>query len=288
MKLLLHTDTENHIEHFLKQPSHALLLEGEAGSGKGAVADYISAEILGLNTAALGSYPFLLRTLPEKKTISIATVRNMQDFLRLKTTGTGVIRRIIIVENAHCMTVEAQNAFLKLLEEPPPDTLIILTAINNQTLLATIYSRVQRIRLKALTKNRLTEHFKSAGFTEPVIEKAYYVSEGHIGLMQALLSEDTAHPLVHSVEAAKSLINKPVYERLIEVDALAKEKETIPDLLYALQRICHAALLLATEKQRDVQIQKSHQALKRIIAAEAKLRHNPNTKLLLTDLLLGL
>lgn len=288
MKLILHKLTDNQIKKFLSSPSHALLLEGAAGSGKGAVAAHIAANLLKIDAEKLESYPYVLKVVPENKVISIETVRLIQKFMNLKTVGTNPIRRILMMEDAETMTTEAQNALLKLLEEPPADTVLILTSQLHHSLLPTIYSRLQKISVKAPDKDELRSFFEAAGFAPKDFDRAYFISEGQAGLLHALLSEDTTHSLNNSISEAKQLASSTVFERLASVDRLAKRKEQIPELLYALERIYKSVLVGASEKNNDRMVKQSHQALKLILKAQSKLTHNPNAKLLLTDLFLNI
>lgn len=73
----------------------------------------------------------------------ISAIRELNRSLSLKTKGT----RGIMIENAHFLTLEAANSFLKTLEEPAGDTIIILTAPNRELVLETISSRTQVIDL---------------------------------------------------------------------------------------------------------------------------------------------
>ncbi len=56
--------------------------------------------------------------------------------------------KAVIIEEAHLLTIEAQNALLKVLEEPPQDTIILLSSESKEQLLPTIISRCQIIELK--------------------------------------------------------------------------------------------------------------------------------------------
>jgi hypothetical protein len=285
MELVLHKQTSQQVEAFLAQPVHAVLIEGQAGSGKGRLAAYLASSLLGLSEDALASHSFFLRIEP-KGTISIDTIRSIQDFVKLKTIGNQPFRRAIIIENAQTMTTEAQNAFLKLLEEPPKDTVIILTATSNQSLLPTIYSRVQKIQVKIPEKTSLIEFFSN--YEEPEVSRAYYMSGGQIGLMHALLNKNNDHPLSASINEAKDIFKMGTLDRLVNVDRWSKNKDQLPDLLQALSKVCHAVLVQATEKNNEQQIKKSHHVLKHITKAQGLLKHNPNTKLLLTDLMLNI
>jgi DNA polymerase III delta prime subunit len=78
-------------------------------------------------------------------TIGIEEVRNLQKKLMLKPFKSE--NKAAIIKNAQDLTLEAQNAFLKTLEEPPNHTYIFLLAQTNSTLLPTILSRCTIIEL---------------------------------------------------------------------------------------------------------------------------------------------
>jgi len=288
MKTLIHSITSAEVMRFIAEPSHALLLEGPVGVGKGSLATYIGASLLGLDEERLEGSGYVLRLIPQTSHIPIETIRELQHFLQLKTPGRKALRRLIIIEQADRLTREAQNAFLKILEEPPSDTLILLTSAHTADLLPTIRSRVQRISVKPLDKATLIKHFEALGFSEAEITRASYISEGRVGLMQAILAHETTHPLALQIEVAKQLLIEPTFNRLVRVDDLTKQKTSMPELLQALALVCSAALRQASEKDDLKLVKRWHVRLKRLAKAEQNFEHSPNTKLFLTDLLLNL
>jgi DNA polymerase-3 subunit delta' len=76
--------------------------------------------------------------------VRIAQIRALQSALRLRGSGAG--RRVAVCADAEWLNPEAQNALLRLLEEPPPQTSLVLVARNASSLLATLRSRCQRVR----------------------------------------------------------------------------------------------------------------------------------------------
>ena len=76
--------------------------------------------------------------------------------------------RVAIVTDAQKMNPEAGNALLKLLEEPPAQTLILLTALQRSDLLPTIVSRCQHIRFRPLCRAELASILTEAHGVEPV------------------------------------------------------------------------------------------------------------------------
>ena len=285
MKLLLHSATERAVTDFIGAPSHALLISGQMGAGKGALAARIAASLLNVDESKLQDYPYIHWLHDAEKGVSIEQIRAAQTFMQLKTPGDQAIRRVLIVEQGDTMSTEAQNAFLKLLEEPPADTLIILTASSPNGLLPTIHSRVQSIRVLPVSLEQSKKYYAS-DFTPPAIQKAYFLSEGYMGLLKALLKEDTDHELVAQIAIAKEVLAANTFDRLALVDTLSKQKN-VRLLLLALERVSHASLAQAIRADSPA-VSRWTGRLKTIVQAERDMTHNPSSKLLLTNLMLNL
>lgn len=283
--LLLHAKTRQALQQVASGGAHAILLKGELGAGKHTIAIALATELLGTK-AQHASY--FLNIAPDGKSIGIEQIRELQKFLQLKTTGTRKTRRVIVMDDADTMTIEAQNALLKLLEEPPADTVLILTAHKPHQLRPTIHSRVQTINVLPPLKDDVVGYFLGKGFTGTDIDRAIQVSNSQVGLMTALLDDSTEHVLAVHIATAKKLYGMSAFERLTKVDEISKDKETLPDLLFACKRICISALEQAAIKQQDNAVKTWHKQLKLIVSAESSLKHNPNPKLLLTDLFISM
>lgn len=282
--VLLSPVTRASLHNLVESEAHGILLMGDRGAGKSHIASLLTATILNLELHALGAHILLVK--PEGKSISIETVRQVQQFLQLKTVGTRRIRRAVIIEDSESMTTEAQNALLKILEEPPLDTIIILTTSQPAFLRPTVLSRTQQLILHPATKEDSLSYFGSKGHKASDIEKAYLLSNGQAGLMHALLSGDE-HPLVEQIERAKQLFGMSTYERLLTVELYSKNREELQGLLFACKRIALSAVegsAIKNPHQTDAWLKR----LKRIVHAEADMLSNPNGKLLLTDLFVNL
>jgi DNA polymerase-3 subunit delta' len=90
-----------------------------------------------------GNHPDVLWLTPNKMTLGIEQVLGWQEKLYLKLYEGNY--RISIIEQADSLTLPAANALLKVIEEPPDKTLIILCAVNAESILPTIRSRAQII-----------------------------------------------------------------------------------------------------------------------------------------------
>jgi DNA polymerase-3 subunit delta' len=95
-----------------------------------------------------GMHPDILQvSLSEKKKmISISQIREIG--LLLSSKPNEARKRMVLIENADKMNVQAQNALLKMLEEPPENTFFILTAVQTAPLLPTILSRCRQFRFR--------------------------------------------------------------------------------------------------------------------------------------------
>lgn len=287
--LLLHPHTERKLNDAINRRVHALLIVAPEGSGKRCMLQALAAEILGTVPDKLQNEARFFGIYPETTSVSIEQIRAIQHFLTLKTTGRGDIRRVIAIESADTMSREAQNALLKTLEEPPTDTMIIMGVSQAEAILPTIYSRVQTISVTPPTKHQAVEYFKTSDTTQEQIERLYDISGGAMGLLTSLVREDTSTTLVNSIDLAKKLLAMSQFERLTYVDELSKQKEETTLLLLAFKRIFSAALLQTAQGSLGSRaVSAWHARLAVVVAAEEKMQHKANAKLLLTDIFMAL
>lgn len=137
-----------------RTPGHAYLFSGPRHLGKATVARKFAEALLcergeGCGTCshcllmASGNHPDLIE-LPRDDKLTIAQVRELRHALTLKPHSAAF--RVGIVPDAERLGIPAQNALLKLLEEPPPKTVLILTAPSAGHLLPTTVSRCRQLR----------------------------------------------------------------------------------------------------------------------------------------------
>lgn len=112
-------------------------------------------EVIREEVAQKGVDPYYNIAIPRAMSIQVGQVRELRMNLS-RSMGSGK-RRIVIISEADMMNAQAQNAFLKTLEEPNPNTLIILTSSNSNRFYPTILSRCQEVRFEVLGNAEITD-----------------------------------------------------------------------------------------------------------------------------------
>jgi DNA polymerase III subunit delta' len=291
-ELIFHPSSKQQLDGFIARPSHALVLVGPEGMGKNAVSRWLSIQLLGLEgEKALGSHPYVKLVVPDGQSISIEAIRELLQFTKLKIAGSSnKTQRIVVIDQSHVLTGEAQNALLKLLEEPPEGTVLILTAVSDRALLPTIRSRSQIITLQPPANDTLQAHFENQGYGSDKIRRAYLMSGGLPGLMHALLEDSEEHPLVQAAEEARSILKADTFERLALVDRLSKQRTECSRVIFMLEQMAQAALkqTAGRDSASDNGLARWHRILEATYDAETALLANAQPKLVLTNLMLCL
>lgn len=289
-ELVLHQTTKLELEQFIRRPTHAVMIAGSEGMGKMSIALQLATDLLQLSsTAALERHPHFRMVIPDGQIISIDAVRDLLNFTKLKIAGNDKeIQRVIVIDEAQSMTSEAQNALLKLLEEPPEGTLFLLCVSNTQSLLPTIRSRTQQLVIKRPKREDLEMHFATHGFDAQKIHNAFLISGGLPGLMYALIHESEDHPLAKAVVRARELLHATTFERLAIVDSLSKQKIECMRLLFVMQQMAHTAIVQSALKDTNHPIKQWQRIMAAAYDAENTLRASAQPKLVLTNLMLSL
>lgn len=280
-RLVIHPLTEQHLRAFAAAPGHALLVVGPAGIGKQSLAERLTAELMEIDEATVASQPYVkIIGAGKDRSISIEKVRELEQFLSRKVPGNG--KRVILIEDAHLLGTEAQNALLKTLEEPPADTTLLLTVAHEQALLPTIRSRAPALTVLRPEIKELQKHFRGLGFDETAIARAHAMSGGMPGLMSAILENKDDHPLVQAAGIARQIAGGSTFDRLAMVDKLSKDREQCLQALAVLQQMARVSLRSARNEAVWQRILTAcHEAIGELLA-------NGQPKLVLTNLMLSL
>lgn len=144
--------------------SHAYLFLGKEGSGKEYLARVFSRYILcgskteddcnSCNKFKKNVHPDFI-FIDGVDGIKIENIRKSIERINLSPNLSA--KKVLLITNVENMSIEAANALLKTLEEPPVDSVIVLSAITEKSLPETIVSRSQSIKLNTLSKNDIKE-----------------------------------------------------------------------------------------------------------------------------------
>lgn len=284
-QILLHERTDNQIKALLQSPPHAVMIIGPAGSGKRAVAKHIASQLLDVPLEKVDSQPYYVEiTKPDGKSeIPIEAIRELIKSLRLKTAGR---RRVVLIEGAHDLSEEAQNALLKAIEEPPDNTVFMLTTITQNSVLPTIASRSQKLNIYPVGQSEAHNHFNK--FSASEIDSAWSLTRGSAGLLSAILHDKDGHEMKQAVSEAKLFLKMDQIERVIFLDKISTNKGDFIVFLDALSRVYAALSDAAIAKDNKSQLNKLVASRRLTYQAAESLSKNVSARLISLKLALSL
>ncbi len=242
--------------------AHAYLFSGETGIGKRltayALAAALNCEAPGpdggcgacpaCRRVAGGIHPDVRVVMPESRDeqllstwssreiekasdeIKIDQIRRAQESISLRPSEGR--KKVLIVDSAETMNEASQNAFLKTLEEPPGDSLIILITAMPQSLLPTIRSRCQALVFQPLPRHILAEVIRvKRGLSE---EDAWFIaalSRGSLGRALAMDVQKEKAEREQFLALREGLAGMRDDEILTLADGIAKDRDGFDRLL---------------------------------------------------------
>lgn len=225
------------------QISHAWFLTGPRGSGKRDVAFAFAAALVcergpgvacgecsGCTRALRNRHPDVHHVEPEGVIIPVDVVREavIPEAARSPFEAS---HKVFVIEDADRMNDAAQNALLKTLEEPQPDTVFVLVSDHEEEVLETIRSRCRVVRLDAVPLERVAELLVAAGADPYEARRAATLSEGDVGRARALAFDDAVRARVERWRELPARLGSPVdaldaaAEVVAEAKAAAKARE---------------------------------------------------------------
>lgn len=269
-ELIIHPKTNKILQKSLLKPSHAYLFVGDSGLGKTTTAKDFATALVGssISEGDIDRWVLLVSPIQSKK-ISISQMQPIKDFAN-KTAPRSITNKVVIIDQADNMSIEASNSLLLLLEEPPPSTVIILVADNAQRIPKTILSRLQIIRFYPPTTRQMEDLVNKRNLDSTIISV--------IGRYPAKIvnsSADNHQQIKDQIEMAESFIRGGIKQRLMIASTISDKAKT-NDFLEAMAKLINAP-------------DSDHFSLKRgesLIAAQFHLYNNGNPRFVIEELAL--
>lgn len=261
-------------DHFKKaiennKISHAYILTGEAGTGRKSIANAFSMALLcekggkepcmvchSCKQVLSGNHPDLIYVKHEKpNSIGVDDIREqINDTIMIRPYSS--YYKIYIVDEAEKMTVQAQNALLKTIEEPPSYAVIILITTNQEAFLPTILSRCVQLKLKPLkdftVKSYLVEHL---GVAEKEAEICAAFARGNLGKAIHLASSDAFKELYYKIMAlVKNVETMDIVDLMDRIREMKELNFDISEVLDMLQLWYRDVLMFKVTKDMNLLI----------------------------------
>ena len=228
---------------------HALLINGDYGIGKATFAYRVTKFLLSYPDVNRGSLAIdqqsttalLVNNLThpdlmviEDEQISVDNTREIGKFLSLRAVRGKY--RVIIIDSVDNMNLNAANALLKLLEEPPENVIFFLICHDKQAILPTILSRCSMLRLSRLSFSNFCELIKEQiieKLEETELKRLYNFSNHSLGRALTMHEED----FFSLYEDVQSLLEQKSYDKVKRLIGLAKSDQKWNMISYAIMAV---------------------------------------------------
>lgn len=222
----------------------------------------------------LGARPALdLIVWDEERGMGIDESRSLRRSLSLAALGS---HKVGIIARAQDMSIPAANTLLKLLEEAPRHSILILIAANFDNLLPTVGSRLQRVVFSLLTDEEIRQGLASEDLAEEKLEEILELADGRFGLARRLMENPRLFDFyVKAKTDFRILESGSVLERLKTSQELASLSDNEQErwLKFASRRFARQGIL-------------NFNLAHKLLSAFHGFKVNLNTKLLFDDLFL--
>lgn len=280
---------------------HAVLLYGEKGLGKKRLARLLAcrylvlpeeyqygAEFFSTPSAKLvfsNIHPDVVVLGEDIPTIKVGEIRTLGETVYLAPNQS--LGRMYIIEGADRMNAQAQNALLKLLEDPPGQVRFILTASSKYRFLETILSRVWSVELRRLEEEALEDFLLAslpADGDQDVLQNATNHFPGNGGAILEAVQNSLSDVQCTTDQIIDAMIEQSVYQIAVILEKIKKDRAFLFEVFMNVKREVESALLLenpyASEKakcmNRTMSSKNLYDALQFLTKIEQRWIFNPS------------
>lgn len=205
---------------------HALLFTGSEKLGKKKIAFELISSIFKEN---ISQHPDFSLIVPEGRQIQINQIRDINWRLSLKPVKAPLLS--VVIDQAHSMTRQAQNCFLKTLEEPKNKSLLILITEHPKFLLPTIISRCQTIKFYPVAISEISDYLRAKKLKQEQVEEITQICLGRPGVaVDFLKNPEELQKRQEKINKLVKVIKSPIYLRFQYAKELSENddlKETL-------------------------------------------------------------
>lgn len=200
--------------------SHAYAFCGPKGIGKRTLAQEFAKTILKTdNLASNTDYTYVSRIV-DKKDIMVGQVReNVIDNIYIRPAMADY--KVYIVDEADTLNIQAQNALLKTLEEPPSYVVIILITESMQSFLPTIISRVKEIKFNVLGREHIDNYLRNNHPDKNISSNMLNYINGSLGKLELICTEEEIECFQNMEKIAKLAKEKDSLEIIKRLDKIS-------------------------------------------------------------------
>lgn len=273
---LCNPSTKKWIKAYITRPTSTLIINSNNDTDTGVeIADYIYNSFTSKSTT-----PLYKLELKDKKSIGIEDIRDFQINMSLKANSDGEYTRFALIPNAETLTVEAQNALLKLTEELPDKTIVMLVISSEENILPTLLSRCFQINVLPITSTQSVEFGKKHGINGELIDRSFIISEGNASIFKKLLF-DQDNSIEEIITMAKKFITNNVYERQHILSEIHKNPILVSEFIQAIKLTSRTGMRTAKSLNSK---NNWKSILSEVLITEKQLEQNVQTKLALLAL----
>ncbi len=264
--LRLHPTAKKFTQTYAQSLPHALLVVGRQGNGLFTFANHLATQ----------SGTILTIVSPIQKTSTSVPLIPVERIRELYNETKAQLRspHFVIIDDADAMNAAAQNALLKLLEEPNDSIHFILTSHKPDVLLPTIRSRSQRFDVPAISELDSKKLLTSLGVTDELdIKRLLYIASGQPAELARLTSnKKTFKELSEQVAIARQFIEGDTYQRIVLVQSLKDDRAGAIKLIELI-------LLLLRRSLRSSSGSSSVKLISNLVDASEAIRANGNIRI---------
>ena len=274
--------TAKTVNSFIKNPSSSLVLIAKNGSGKKTITDFIIESIKSQPGNLVNSRDLIIIGDDTEK-IAIDDVRASLKNLSFRAVVSEGYSRFVVIEHAERLASDSQNMILKTVEEPPENTMIILTVESKSSLLPTLLSRLTQINIGSIDAKKLKKNLEEQGYDPKDIDLALLASSNRIGATKNILSGDESK--IESLKFCKNILSMSKNEKLILANNIYKDRARVSEIVDDLLTISKASMENAA-KNGSASTGSWSSIVNELLIAKNALIRKANAKLVLTKLFL--